>query len=97
MSAHTPGPWRITRSGKSPCAIEADTTRGYALAKVYLANPETRKRAPEYEANAALIAAAPDLLAALEIALDDPDSEILGTDWERIARAAIAKATGAQP
>lgn len=41
-----------------------------------------------------LVDAAPDLMAALEIALDDPDSEILGESWENVARAAIAKAKG---
>lgn len=41
-----------------------------------------------------LVDAGPELLAALEMALDDPDSEILGESWENMARAAIAKAKG---
>ena len=41
-----------------------------------------------------LIAAAPDLLAALEWAMDDGDSEILGEEWNEAARLAIAKAKG---
>lgn len=50
-----------------------------------------------YLAENPLLAAAPDMLHALQWALDDPDSEILGTEWESFARAAIAKAMGMQP
>ena len=45
-------------------------------------------------ANARLIASAPDLLAALEWAMGDIDSEILGEEWAERATAAIAKAKG---
>lgn len=43
---------------------------------------------------ARLIAAAPVLLELLELALDDPDVEILGDDWVARAYAAIRCATG---
>ena len=59
---HTPGPWMITREYQSPASIEARDTFGGALAKVYLTDPQTRRRTPEYLANARLIAAAPELL-----------------------------------
>ena len=63
---HTPGPWRITRDLQSPASIEAAGGDGGALAKVYLTDPKTRRRTPEYEANARLIAAAPELADALD-------------------------------
>jgi len=94
---HTPGPWRV--SGKQ--SIRCESGNGY-IAKTNWDNGE---------ANARLIAAAPDLLAALEqIAILDesgPDFSLQGEDgiWrvegrkggkiEAIARAAIAKARGA--
>jgi hypothetical protein len=40
------------------------------------------------------VAALPQLVEALEWALDDPDSEILGEEWAKAAQAAIAKAKG---
>ena len=63
---HTPGPWIITRFHHSPASIEARDTYGGALAKVYLTDPNTHRRTPEYLANARLIASAPELLASLE-------------------------------
>jgi hypothetical protein len=51
------------------------------------------------EANARLIAAAPELLAALEYALEflQDWEDVSGAPYARKARAAIAKATGVQP
>lgn len=46
------------------------------------------------EANARLIAAAPDILAALEWAVETADTEQYEADWYAAARAAIAKAKG---
>ena len=40
------------------------------------------------------VAALPQLVEALEWALDDPDSEILGDVWAYAAQAALAKAKG---
>ncbi len=79
MSKHTPGPWRVTgpnvRAGHALLAIVCD----------HWADEKTPE--PEKEANARLIAAAPDLLDALkEITLEHGMTEK--------ARAAIAKATG---
>lgn len=49
----------------------------------------------ELLANARLIAAAPDMLAALEWAVETADTEQYEADWYAAARAAIAKAKGA--
>ena len=67
---HTPGPWRITRDHQSPASIEAARGDGGALAKVYLTDPKTRRRTPEYEANARLMADAPETLDTLAALAD---------------------------
>jgi hypothetical protein len=92
---HTPGPWNIERTHQSPCAIVPEGQTA-ALAKVYLTDPATRKRSPEYLANAHLVAAAPDLLAALielERVESSPHSETVRFLAREQAREAIAKAT----
>ena len=53
-----------------------------------------RKGNPDSEANARLIAAAPDLLEALMWAVDTADAEQYEACWYAAARAAIAKARG---
>lgn len=88
MAEHTPGPWRscdglVFRDEPEPGRAIADC-RDYADA--------------EAEANARLIAAAPELLAALTLfegefgSLDSHCGHI--TKMTQFARAAIAKATG---
>lgn len=52
-------------------------------------DPETLER------EAALVAAAPDMLAALVWAVETADTEQYEADWYAAARAAIAKAKGA--
>ena len=91
MNAHTPAPWywsdNVPDAPKNHCTIvDAD---GFTIAEP----------SPMSEADARLIAAAPDLLAALqalvgeadlgEVDLDEDDRALLDN-----ARAAIAKATG---
>jgi hypothetical protein len=96
MSGHTEGPW--CWDGKGGFIIEApyDANRGQLVATV----TESRELNPgegpderllsEVWANARLIAAAPELLAALQRLVDDdfPDSDEWGA-----AEAAIKKAT----
>ena len=88
---HTPGPWTVTRVSKSTILkdiyVSASPER---IARVVV--PATASSISEYEANARLIAAAPDLLEALQNLLTFP----LGTFQVEAARAAITKATGAQ-
>lgn len=90
-SQHTPGPWYVTPDA---CAVYEKDGLGYRADTIchIVGHPFTR-------ANARLIAAAPDMLAALERAADELDSIM---DWHGIghpavlrdARAAIAKARG---
>ena len=101
-TTHTPGPWRVS---------------GYRLAvfaklngiKVVIADCNRTLGYSESEANARLLAAAPDLLEALKqcrLALE-PYDDVKPRDWKtdreklafahQAARAAIAKATGDQP
>lgn len=96
MSKHTPGPWKAGfRSVTAP-----ETEDDLALnVRIIGGNPKVDR------ANARLIAAAPDLLAALEETLaaavlwiDDArgctPEELMSHEWYVRARAAIAKATG---
>lgn len=93
---HTPGPWRVGRhftddEGYREIAIEA-TVRGVECvpASVVL---QFANYGGMQEANARLIAAAPDLLEALIDLMDAVEGVPCGP--ENKCRAAIAKATGA--
>lgn len=99
MAEHTPGPWKIAPWPKA---------RGYVISvckglpQKPVAQAHGQQDPAEREANARLIAAAPDLLAALEHvtellvdtwsdAMDgDPEKEVAVAD----ARAALAAAKG---
>lgn len=107
MTRHTPGPWSVPHFAEpsTGCECEYVLTDGYmgAVCTVHASGEggciETgdNPRFAEAVANAHLIAAAPDLLEALnELLFEDSDK----SDMDRIvtrlrARAAIAKATGA--
>ena len=97
MNTHTPGPWtaRIQKN-KSHAdlgwIIEHSNGRiGWASLAYADTNREAGADDPSREANARLIAAAPDLLAALEGVLRVADRATVEFD---AARAAIAKARG---
>ena len=86
MSKHTPGPWQWTQHFDPTISIYKD---GFGqIARLYDSSAGTGK------ANARLIAAAPDLLDALEFVMnrlvDKHEDDIAAQK----ARAAIAKATG---
>mgnify|MGYP001594620414 CR=1 FL=1 len=85
---HTPGPWKINR--RNPCRV-------YLRPGIVIA-VTLQDNFPEAEANARLIAAAPDLLAALvAITTYHPSAgEEVWLQNCKLARAAIAKATGAK-
>lgn len=85
---HTPGPW-IPHNG--PCVFVVTTTTKPRTFRICTINTDRA----EAEANARLIAAAPDLLAVLKETL--VDYRACGMEERQIIsviRAAIAKATG---
>jgi hypothetical protein len=87
MSKHTPGPWKEAMWG-GRVAIIHDRTNDGTFDVVVACNDQ----APTF-ADARLIAAAPDLLAALKaMVLNDTHTY---RDCHMAARAAIAKAEGA--
>jgi hypothetical protein len=97
QGTHTPGPWRVTEYG-GEIAIHAEDNTKIALPEKWFASDRA-----EAVANAALIAAAPDLLAALERLANAVDAHcraittaaLIELDDATIdARAAIAKAKG---
>ena len=89
---HTPGPWQVNRKVRTSVETVADG-QGFNLI-ADCSDPDNVRPSVEDRANAALIAAAPELLAALEqlVALypDSPIPEV----WDE-AREAIAKARAA--
>jgi hypothetical protein len=87
---HTPGPWKVFNNREiGPISNDGDQSHGMMLPVAYI---EQYDYPNDYEANARLIAAAPDLLKALQ--------EITAWYEEEIglpavdAHAAIAKAKG---
>lgn len=86
---YTPAPWQIDYSGNCHIGITDENDR--TLAFCSLQNEDCA----ENEANARLIAAAPDLLSALEeLCADKYLSDPINADRMKNARAAIAKAKG---
>lgn len=92
---HTPGAWKVsenkTRSGCAAKVVSID--KGYVVAEAFSspsANIKYKDLWGEAEANARLIAAAPELMVALEGLLSSPNSNL----HHNVARAAIAKAKG---
>ncbi len=92
MNKHTPGPWVAVARTNSHVEIEAPDHAGYSA---YSAKKIATLSANNFEANARLIAAAPDLLEALEkLACLGNGDQYGNSEGNMIARAAIAKATG---
>lgn len=95
---HTPGPWLV--EGRTVYAlIHSGWKKGVQQFKNrFYASVQLDHEAPdvEAEANARLIAAAPELFYALRQIISDFPArrDWLDPDLERIARAAIAKAEG---
>lgn len=101
IGEHTPGPWRIASGGHNILAAGSGEFPKM-VASVYITNDPspTYKDRGELQANARLIAAAPDMLAALvRIATMQNDPAHDGADFEsvfllaeKIAREAADKA-----
>jgi hypothetical protein len=94
MSKHTPGPWRWweTANGARIAGHPADGSRNFVC------DVTTPERDVSFRANACLIAAAPDLMAALYMMLEGSQADCgcvrLPSDKAvKAAFAAIAKAT----
>lgn len=83
---HTPGPWSIAGSGYG-LDVRCAAGNIVGMTRRFGQNPA------EVEANARLVAAAPDLLAALEYVMSAHGEQL--TDALEAARAAIAAAKGA--
>ena len=103
MSAHTPGPWR-PEFGNNRASVIAKVEHEVATVhQLRSTNAEEDGNRGVMIANAALIAAAPDLLGALELCVAwMPCAEVrswppgfrLRDEALAVARAAIAKARG---
>lgn len=91
MTKHTPGPWHVVEGKLTKSSLEVHAN-SRAICELWRSwDSETEL------ANARLIAAAPEMLEALQmIANELPCLDNLMSDKE-IARAAIAKATGEAP
>ncbi len=88
MSKHTPGPWFVT--GNMTLYVEARIGGGLVQEVAAVGPTEADSGyGPQQRANADLIAAAPDLLRALECLLEMGHAKA-----GDLARAAIAKARG---
>lgn len=98
MSGHTPGPWILTQhTGKEYGKPDLCSHAVMGANELQIATVVS-DCVDGFEANARLIAAAPELLAALKSALQTAQFEghpFRG--WHKEASDAIAKATGAQP
>ena len=97
---HTPGPWGWywrNEDGKANCGVFWQERKGMAYSVCRAPSYETQE---QWEANAHLIAAAPELLEALVALMPDAEANDFGgpDTGARLAaaRAAIAKATGEQ-
>jgi len=107
MGTHTPGPWTVTRDGETE--VREETGRRRLIARVFDTygdrdpeKPEFRLRTEELLPNAHLIAAAPELYAAIRDLLDlvtrwyeegqRPDPEFDIVPRTRAAEHAIARA-----
>lgn len=75
MSGHTPGPWLVSRYSQST-VLKRIAIRGGNERIALVVVPDTAQSIEEYEANARLIAAAPELLQCLEEARQFIESEL---------------------
>lgn len=104
---HTAGPWEITCDGAAIVGagggtLVAETRRAFwanLAAAAAQGSTLAERHLPQVDANARLIAAAPDLLAALESLVSEADLgevDLTDEDCARLdaARIAIAKARG---
>lgn len=84
---HTPGPWQVSHT--------TDCT-GYPLYAIHGFGGEEKRDKELHDANARLIAAAPDLLGVLKEVIWN-NMLVEGSEWWGRVYAAIAKAEGRTP
>jgi hypothetical protein len=103
MSKHTPGPWHYRRGDEwSHSVVTHHGTLPDGSQNCWTVADINKMREPEHEANARLIAAAPELLEALKMGYADTmdyiqRNHLSGAEnnrWLVLARAAIARAEG---
>ncbi len=103
MSKHTPGPWEYVREtehmGGYPCNVSHKVKVGQELLTVGCHGYGWGEPEKEIEANAHLVAAAPELLEACKDALafvEELDRRGIAQEWsgEGALKAAIEKAEG---
>ena len=101
-TTHTPGPWRVSKPGDLESKDKGWCVWGGGRMMLSFHGPQVPRE--QKEADAHLVAAAPDLLAACVSALsliaprvDDSDAMGWGVATEEMLREAIAKAKGATP
>ena len=91
VTKHTPGPW--VWNGKDMPFADIEDARGNVIAGMNESvRHDAQQARAEERANARLIAAAPELLAALRMVIAH-DGRLTGADWDTI-RAAVDKAEG---
>lgn len=100
---HTPGPWTVASNGDDGARVNAFATVAWCpTSAAFGVDGSQVISADEAEANARLIAAAPELLAACEVFIEaERRAEVNGregfglyTEAMSAARAAVAKARG---
>ena len=92
MNKHTPGPWMVVDDHPDKaCYYIQEKNHLDEIAAIY----RYERNPCDTLADARLIAAAPELLEAVQYALDvSAEGLRLGEEWQFRARAAIAKAKG---
>lgn len=86
MNKHTPGPWEVKTNSIGNPTVESSSSM-FIICHTPLATNETR-------CNARLIAAAPEMLEALEHIIQTPEYSHLYPGTKELAEAAINKARG---
>lgn len=93
--SHTPGPWLITPDFKT--AVNAGRKHVAMVNFNSTTDAEKRVAGEEHEANARLIAAAPDMFEALQGLVSFFDKTGFTTEFLSDARSALSKAQGTTP
>ncbi|HGM6575099.1 TPA: hypothetical protein ACXNIX_005133 [Pseudomonas aeruginosa] len=89
MRKHTPGPWGQDKWG----SLQTEGGQDVLLRGITTISAGSDERIAEAEANTRLIAAAPELLEALQVCIEQITALCSADDVPDQARAAIAKAT----